>query len=71
MSVAGVSPGSEEAEAPRAVQPVAAYDPTTGDPVASGAAIAAIGSPDDAAWSGTGDATVISLLKAIATNTAA
>ena len=28
-----------------------------------------VGSPSDAAWSGTGDATVISLLKAIALNT--
>lgn len=31
--------------------------------------IAAIGAPDDAAWSGSGDGTVISLLKAIAVNT--
>lgn len=30
---------------------------------------AAIGSPSDAAWSGSGDATVISLLKKIALNT--
>jgi hypothetical protein len=33
--------------------------------------VAVIGAVDDAAWSGTGDATVISLLKAIALNTTA
>lgn len=34
MSVAGVSPGS--GVTPRAVQPVAIYDPTTGAPIAAG-----------------------------------
>lgn len=32
---------------------------------ASGATSAGIGAPDDAAWSGTGDASMIALLKAI------
>lgn len=32
---------------------------------------AAIGTPSDEAWSGTGDGTVIAVLKAIAANTAA
>lgn len=35
----------------------------------TGVNVTAIGTPSDAAWSGTGDATVISLLKKIATNT--
>jgi hypothetical protein len=41
-----------------------------GEPVDSAAMVTAIGSPDDAAWSGTGSGTVIAILKAIATNTA-
>lgn len=37
----------------------------------SAAVTAAIGTKSDAAWSGSGDGTIISLLKAIATNTSA
>lgn len=44
---------------------------TDGDPVDSGAMAAAIGNPDDAAYTGTGDGTVISILKGIFANTAA
>jgi hypothetical protein len=77
MSVIGVSPGSPEAVAPRSVQPVANYDAATGAAVAVASAAgqtetnAAIGSPDDAAWTGTGDGTVIAILKGIYANTAA
>lgn len=77
MSVIGVSPGSPEAVAPRSVQPVAVYDSATGAVIAPATAAGqaalqtAIGSVGDAAWSGTGNGSVIAILKAIAANTAA
>lgn len=49
MSVAGVSPGS--GVTPRAVQPVAIYDPTTGAPIAAG--VNTDGSQDIAGVDGT------------------
>ena len=74
MSVIGVSPGSPEATAPRSVQPVAVYDSSTGAVIAPATAAGqaalqtAIGSVGDAAWSGTGNGSVIAILKAIYAN---
>lgn len=42
-----------------------------GTPIDSAGLVDAIGTPADAAWSGTGDGTVIAILKAIAINTTA
>lgn len=74
MSVAGKAVGDDTPA--RAYQPVSSIDPDTGAISAAASAAgqdamqAAIGSVDDAAWSGTGDGTVIAILKAIAANTA-
>ena len=74
MSVAGKAVGDDTPA--RAYQHVSSIDPDTGAISAAASAAgqdamqAAIGSVDDAAWSGTGDGTVIAILKAIAANTA-